>query len=263
MKSIVAVLVVLVACAGANAVLLESHQFEGNWLNSGLSTTAIAPVGAAALVVDPIRGNVADFTNANAGVWGGNDPVFKDIIPGSTGQSVFGMKMTMAAWVKSTSTSTGIRRLIGKGVLWNLDIKSGKLELVVRSASSSKTSIVTDGVQNINDGLWHHVATVTDFTTGESSLYVDGNLDFAAIKTGTMLCDNDRFPTYFYGVGTKVAASSTAAGSGGFMGYMDDIRVYANEALTQEDIQALMMIPEPMTMALLGLGSMIMIRRKK
>ena len=33
MKSIVAVLVVLVVCAGANATLLSQHAFEGNWNN--------------------------------------------------------------------------------------------------------------------------------------------------------------------------------------------------------------------------------------
>jgi len=250
-------LVVIGIGVDANAVLLQSHQFEGTWAGSGLSTFAFQLVGAAALVVDPLgqRGNVADFTDANAGVWGDNDPVFKDIIPGSTGQSVFGQKMTLAAWVRSTSTNTGIRRLIGKGVLWNLDIKNGKLELVVRSASSSKLSIVTDGVKSINDGLWHHIATVTDFSTGESSLYIDGQLDFTAIRTGSMLCDNDRFPTYYYGVGTKVGASSTSAGSGGFMGYMDDVRVY-NEIWNPE------WLPEPATMALLGLGGLLL-RRKK
>lgn len=108
----------------------------------------------------------------------------------------------------------------------------------------------------VNDGNWHHVAMV--FTDGPAPdggirLYVDG------VDKGF----DDRYSTGRWDNTTDWHLTLGAAADGfwnQYGGSLDDVRIYQG-ALNQAEITAI--IPEPATMMLLGLGGLLLNRRKK
>ena len=105
----------------------------------------------------------------------------------------------------------------------------------------------------MTDNTWHHVAAVRDTQTDKLYIYLDGNSDATPVAdtTLTTLATNEPF-----GVGHRV--STMPSGDKYFGGLIDDVRIY-NHALSQAEIQEI--IPEPGTVLLLGLGGIIL--RKK
>jgi hypothetical protein len=101
----------------------------------------------------------------------------------------------------------------------------------------------------IYDGGWHHVAVTYDGTT--KRLYFDGVELGSGKNVGTLAVGAANF---------RIGSTN----SGEFMnGLIDDVRVYDN-ALSQSEISTLASIPEPSAVALLGLGGLaLLIRRRK
>jgi len=101
---------------------------------------------------------------------------------------------------------------------------------------------------------WFHYAGV--YTPGTSmELYINGDLAMN-VTTGV--------PASQYSangwdvlIGNRPAASDC-----GWYGALDEVRIYS-EALTETQIEAIMAIPEPATMLMLGLGGLALIRRKR
>ncbi|HPS54569.1 MAG TPA: PEP-CTERM sorting domain-containing protein, partial [Sedimentisphaerales bacterium] len=116
--------------------------------------------------------------------------------------------------------------------------------------SNSNFMFTSNGIgKTWND--WLTFTTTVDFTTGEYKVYIDGQLYISESgKTGSF-ADLARF-----NIG-RTDYSGTAAS-------MADFRIY-NRALTAEDVAALpiVAVPEPVTLALLGLGSLALLKRKK
>jgi len=103
------------------------------------------------------------------------------------------------------------------------------------------------------DGTWHHVACTFDSTAGYMAIYVDGQLDnFRDDLAGVQILQNP---------GVNVWIGSCTEWTGGtWIGQMDEVTVW-NEALNAEQIQA--MVPEPVTLSLLGLGGLVLLRKRK
>jgi len=93
------------------------------------------------------------------------------------------------------------------------------------------------------------ITTVVDFDTTEYKIYVDGiqYASSAADVVGGTFADLDSFT-----IGRTLWAEMD--------GSMKDFRIY-DRALTAEDVAAL--VPEPATLALLGLGAIALVKRKR
>lgn len=107
------------------------------------------------------------------------------------------------------------------------------------------------GGDSINDGQWHHVAFTyaTNEVGGDERIraYTDG------VHTGT---ENS------YDGALKASASDLSIGNGRKQtGGIDDFRIYSR-ALSDTEIAALA-VPEPATMLILGLGGLLISRRRR
>ena len=115
---------------------------------------------------------------------------------------------------------------------------------------------------SLTDGAWHNVTMVRDYTANEIRTYIDGDLE----HTGTINASNGG--DWNMGVNTEALTFGDhldrfTAGS------FDDIAIWKGEALSASDIGIIAsggvgaLVPEPSTSLLLGLGSLILIRRRK
>ncbi|HPS56280.1 MAG TPA: PEP-CTERM sorting domain-containing protein, partial [Sedimentisphaerales bacterium] len=99
---------------------------------------------------------------------------------------------------------------------------------------------------------WGDMITITmtvDFATGSYIMYVDGKVYASeAVPTTNSFAG---LATFYIGRDSNTYAVME--------GNMEDFRIY-NRALTADDVAAL--VPEPATLALLGLGSLALLRKK-
>jgi len=259
-----AAMAILVSGVSANgAGLLSRYEFQGSWNNSGPSTWAVTPYGGAVL-------GVAGVDPGANRTWGGSGPLNDANIQSSTSWLQVGYdttldavnggittQMTIGSWVKYASTSTSMMRIMGRGYSWYIDANTDAgahqqyAMFVVRDSAAPTVVIALQGDTSIGDGLWHHVAGTWDTTTGVQNLYIDGVLD-ATQNTGvkTSISQDSR-----YAIGARATAATT--GTSIYRGRVDDVRVYN----TVEDISNV--IPEPTTIALISLGSMLIFRRRR
>lgn len=113
---------------------------------------------------------------------------------------------------------------------------------------------------DLGDGQVHKVAAVFDSSTGDSfldvDLYVDGTL--YDVTSGTdHLVNIGAFAGRFVTIGRDHVSQSNRP----FVGLIDDVLIY-NEALSAAEIDSAV-IPEPSSLALLGLGGMCLIKRRR
>ncbi|MFA5973301.1 MAG: LamG domain-containing protein, partial [Lentimicrobiaceae bacterium] len=91
-------------------------------------------------------------------------------------------------WYKSTNAPTEYKVVIGRyipdggGKYWYVGFYpgSGKLSFSMVGGGVNATAYATN---SILDGNWHHVAATRNGTTGESKIFVDGNLNSSAIQS--------------------------------------------------------------------------------
>ncbi len=95
---------------------------------------------------------------------------------------------------------------------------------------------------------WEHVAVTYDFSTGQRTLYVNGNVEGSfPIVGGYLTSDGD--DRLLFGA----IDNTPGFGIGQFFhGAIDDIRIY-DSALNNDDVRAL--VPEPSTAVLLCMGA--------
>ena len=103
----------------------------------------------------------------------------------------------------------------------------------------------------IYDGQWHHIAATYDSATSTKRLYFNG----VELGSGLVIADLNVAATGF-------TLGATRTGGEGFNGLIDDVRVYDN-VLSQSEIADLAAIPEPSSVAMLGLGALGLLFRRR
>ena len=244
---------VLVPASPASALLIAHWGFDQNPGDS----VAVASAGGvdgnlfgdAAFVPGGVSGNAISVSRNGGGYV-------------SMGTN-FGLSGTfsVAAWVKTapgyqTADAIMVSKHTGgssNGYFLGMNTSAGfgqtDKAYFYPSASFGQEAISTT---NVNDGDWHLIVGV--FDSGTARMYVDDGPAEDMTGPGLSIVANAA-PFLVGGVFNNNANVSR------FDGLIDDVRLY-DEALTQSQIEAL--IPEPASLALLGVGGLaILVRRKR
>jgi len=163
-------------------------------------------------------GGALDFDGDGDYVNCGNDPIF-DITE----------EITLTIWVNSNDNNNGEHNCwLGKGDnAYAIKHQSGNyLEFFIFDGSWHSTNYSTD-ITSLN-GDWHHMAGTYDGS--ELKFYLDGELAANLVYSSTIGTANHN---------VTIGENSQATGRY-FDGMLDDARIY-NEALSQDDIVAVMM----------------------
>ncbi len=161
---------------------------------------------------------------------------------------------TLSAWVKYTSLGNE-GHIVGKHVPnsfngYFLSVYDNRLCLFFNSDAARVVSPLP-----YDDGRWHHVAATYDSVSGMASLYVDGDLKNSL--TASRCADNN----------TGMTIGGVGYGYANFQGQLDDVQIYGT-ALSSTQVVFLhdnpgKVVPEPTTLALLTLGGLALIRRRR
>ena len=182
-----------------------------------------------------------------------------DILSGEASVSV-------SAWaqIDSWNGTVSWNRIVSKGGIegsYDLmrNLKTNAIRFAVYTPVSTGepygAAYVDGTVDVVTDGQWHLITGVYDNPTGVVSLYIDGVLDNSATFTPNItITPNDKH-VFINGLDGELVI-----GKRHIDGRVDDVRLY-DRALSATDVQAL--VPEPATIALLGLGSFGLLRRRK
>lgn len=199
------------------------------------------------------------FGNANAAIYfDGSD----DYVSTGFGNSVtYPHGFTIQAWVKPADTGDGKGGLvISRGNvagdahsefigLYAVGPRGLATMFLYANDPSTHTGAYSD--TSLNDHEWHHVVGTYDGST-TLSVYVDG-VDVASVPASGTFYSADVF---------KIGWDDWRSDESGrwFTGSVDDVRIWSR-ALSEPEIQSL--VPEPATIALLAIGGLAIIRRKR
>ncbi|HAU36777.1 MAG TPA: hypothetical protein DCX07_03555 [Phycisphaerales bacterium] len=135
--------------------------------------------------------------------------------------------------------------------------KVGRVRYAQRTGASWSSAIFSDSA--MNDGQWHHV--IITYNGTNYWMYVDG------VKQAGSAADTAGTTNTLTDGKVLIGSYGVNATADKWIGGLDEIRIY-NNAFTDADALALYnatrIIPEPTTMALLGVGAIgLMLRRRR
>lgn len=240
MKKLILLLMIAVLTTNAHAAVVSAYDFETGYAAT-VGTAVGVPSGGATISSayngvtvgdDHGLGDVLDVTASSAMVTVGNADI------GSINSAI-----TVGAWVLNDGTNWS-KGIVTRGYAWRLYGGSNRPTFQVADTDPTGSKIEAS---NTFDNEWHHIAGVYDGT--QYTLYIDGVQDGPSVlASGPIAAWSD--PLTFGARSTKY-----------FDGWIDDVRIF-DDAQTQAQIQEWAGVPEPMTIAILGLGGLLIRRRR-
>ncbi|MGE4286713.1 MAG: LamG-like jellyroll fold domain-containing protein [Phycisphaerae bacterium] len=248
MKVSIVVLSMLSIVAMADADLLLHYTFDGSMSDStGTYDGDAKGTAGDGSYVEPSLG----YTTGKFGLaadLSGDDWIW---VNGGNPLSQLTNQVTIAYWTKMDSVQNQVEMVAGMDSTGNNRLAFAQYWYGTAYWDTTGGRASASIPAETSDGQWHHWAFTRNAGTGLQSIYFDGEV----IGQSTNLFDP--FADAFGGlaIGAHFEYGDT------YVGGLDDFRIYDNE-LSQTGIQAIM-VPEPATIALFGLSSLFMKRRKK
>ena len=231
------------------ATLTAAYDFEGNandgvgsndlTLNTGSSLGTLA--GRDALLVTTSAGNASVATpdsNLSIPTAGADDG-----------------KFSIAMWMNYNSSTDQYARALARSYSeggYNIAFTDGSATtstLNFRVEDPGFTTLRTTA--SISRDTWHHVAF--SFDNGAVTAWIDGVQETLTTDGGGSVAGEEAF----------VLGAATTAGASGFSGAFDDVSFF-HGVLNQSEVDGLITaVPETSTTALLGLGGLALIMRRR
>ena len=282
-RKLVALVLVLAFVGSASAGLVARYTFDdGTANNQGGSAGAPANgsfEGAAGIVADPGGGlfpwnpdkepslvletqGYGNYVNCGGGGGGWGDLAGDGIV-------------TLMTWYKPNgwngNYSTFVANGTGENNGWSLNTYGGGGDVAFLSGNCPDWLGVPTGNADALDGSWHHLTGVFlpegahpdygfGYIPGTSWVYLDGV--FANTATRWLPVQLGLLDVM---LGQEPSQIASGSGYRGWNGWLDDIRIYDEYKTAAEvyDCYVEGLIPEPATIALLGLGGLALLRKKR
>jgi hypothetical protein len=233
------------AATSANAATLISHfSFDTDFTDQGPGSNDGTALNGAAITTTV---GESKFGGGGLKLDGTNDYVdFGDIALGA---------FSVSAWIKPDVLGSLDGIILGDAANKNwIRVETGSsTNAVVKNNDNDAATISLTASPEFTNGEWQHVVVTRDGTTGNVTFYRNNVL----VASGAG--NTDTFTPEF--IGHKL--SGTAANY--YDGVMDEVRIYS-DVLTTSEIEGLFTsnaVPEPSSTALLGLGGLALILRRR
>lgn len=137
-------------------------------------------------------------------------------------------KLTVSAWVKTTSAEEQVLVSFDEDAFWELGIRQddgngGHIGWTIIDRNGVKNQLVS--VSEINDGDWHNV--IASWDKGVIRIFIDGEEE-AYLQSETSQYGSATTRYGYLGIGSKSESQGdeVITGSGYFKGCLDDVRIY-------------------------------------
>jgi len=220
---------------------------------SGNNHTASYSGGVAQGLARPVW---YDATNRGARLDGSDDFIAVDsnLTPAEFGGGgSYSVELWFNAAARSQADLVALTAGGGHAVLLELE-SNGQVRFLHRVPAGASGGTDLYSTQLYDTDVWHHLVAVKD--GANMKLYIDGLLDPTVATDATDVNAN---------LDVILGRISRSSNARSFSGLMDEVALY-NRALTRAEIlyhYEGLIIPEPTSLALLGLGALGLLRRRK
>jgi hypothetical protein len=169
--------------------------------------------------------------------------------------AVLAGSFTFSAWVKTTITNGADynNAFFGAVIFWAYNDRQGDTnDTIPLSITGSKAAFTTRGgnpglsdnlhsITSVNDGNYHLITVTRDQSTGEKTIYVDGNFENSQLGTTNPLNGNN-YNITIGGWNYILDSNSTLTNYSSYNGLLDDLQIYSG-VLSGSDVAYLYQNP--------------------